>query len=85
MLVAKAAPARLVGRQPEERIVVDIDVAAVDVGKDMMRGRMAQSPEISIDAEQRVGQRLDEMIELAMTGHRAMRGIMADVYRQKQH
>ena len=84
MLIAMMWPQRLIGRQAQKGRIVDIDVAAVHVGKDVVRLNVAHLPEVGVGPEQGEAERLDKVVEPTVGSQSLVRRIMRDIDREKQ-
>src|SRR5262249_38616007 len=84
MLPAEVPPAGLVGRQAEEWIAVDVDVATIDIRKVVVRLRMTETPEERVDAQQRERHPLYGAIDRWPFRQAAVGGVVAHVDGQQQ-
>jgi hypothetical protein len=53
VLPALIPTAGMVRRQAQEHVAVDVDIAAVHVREDVVRFRVAQLPEVGVNADER--------------------------------
>ena len=72
VLKTVVTPAWLVGREAHKAGVVNIDIAAIDVGKIVVRFDVPQLPQIGVCTKQREGQSLDHTVRPAKGRERMM-------------
>ncbi len=81
MLVAVVPTPRLIGRQPKKPVIVDIDVATVDVGKNVVRLHVPQLPEVRTSTQYCEADCLEDVIEESVRSYRMVRCVVRDVNR----